>query len=147
MASRRRSKPAGAEVWIDGGFVRGTDIVKALCLGARAVGIARLQAWALAAGGHPAVAQMLLNLEEEVKNAMGLIGATSVAGLGKEYLTRVTPMGPTHEHSAFRHLGDAWAECTDPGKRPAPHPDSSAPCRFRRCHRESADLGGSALRR
>lgn len=99
-----------AEVWIDGGFVRGTDIVKALCLGAKAVGIARLQAWALAAGGQPAVAQMLLNLEEEVKNAMGLIGATSLAGLGKEYLARVTPMGPTHEHSAFRHLGDAWAE-------------------------------------
>lgn len=94
-----------AEVWIDGGFVRGTDIVKALCLGAKAVGIARLQAWALSAGGYPALAQMLLNLEEEVTNAMGLIGATTLAGLGKEYLTRVTPMGPTHEHSAFRHIG------------------------------------------
>ena len=94
-----------AEVWIDGGFVRGTDIVKALCLGAKAVGIARLQAWALSAGGYPALAQMLLNLEEEVINAMGLVGATSLAGLGKEYLTRVTPMGPTHEHSSFRHIG------------------------------------------
>ena len=94
-----------AEVWIDGGFVRGTDIVKALCLGANAVGIARLQAWALAAGGYPALAQMLINLEEEIRNAMGLIGATSLAGLGKEYLTRVVPMGPTHEHSSFRPLG------------------------------------------
>src|SRR5262249_21377404 len=45
-----------AEVWIDGGFVRGTDIVKALCLGARCVGIARLQAWAISAGGAPAMA-------------------------------------------------------------------------------------------
>ncbi|CAN0321736.1 unnamed protein product, partial [Phaeothamnion confervicola] len=63
-----------AEVWIDGGFVRGTDIVKALCLGAKAVGIARLQAWSIAAGGAPAMMQTLLNLEEEVQNCMGLIG-------------------------------------------------------------------------
>ncbi len=94
-----------AEVWIDGGFVRGTDIVKALCLGAKAVGIARLQAWSIAAGGAPAMMQTLLNLEEEIRNCMGLIGATSLDKLGTEYLTRVTPLGPTHEHSAFRHIG------------------------------------------
>jgi glycolate oxidase len=99
-----------AEVWIDGCFVRGTDVVKALCLGARAVGIARLQAWAIAAGGYPAMHQVLLNLEEEIVNCMGLIGATSLDKLGPEYLTRVTPMGPTHEHSSFRHLGEHWAE-------------------------------------
>ena len=45
-------------------------------------------------------------LEAEIFNTMGLIGATNVAALGPEYLTRVTPMGPTHETSAFRHLGD-----------------------------------------
>jgi isopentenyl diphosphate isomerase/L-lactate dehydrogenase-like FMN-dependent dehydrogenase len=94
-----------AEVWIDGGFVRGTDVVKALCLGANVVGIARLQAWAVCAGGAPAVARMLLNIEEEIKNAMGLIGATTLAGLGREYLTRVAPLGPWHEHAAFRHIG------------------------------------------
>ena len=94
-----------AEVWVDGGFTRGTEIVKALCLGAKAVGIARLQAWAIAAGGAPAMARVLINLEEEVRNAIGLIGATSLAGLGKEYLTRVTPMGPWHEHSTFRPVG------------------------------------------
>jgi isopentenyl diphosphate isomerase/L-lactate dehydrogenase-like FMN-dependent dehydrogenase len=99
-----------AEVWIDGGFVRGTDIVKALCLGAKAVGIARLQAWSIAAGGGPGMLQTLLNLEEEIRNCMGLIGATSLDKLGVEYLTRVTPLGPTHEHSSFRHLGADWAE-------------------------------------
>jgi glycolate oxidase len=99
-----------AEVWIDGCFVRGTDIVKALCLGAKAVGIARLQAWAIAAGGAPAMHQVLLNLEEEIGNCMGLVGATSVDALGPEYLTRVTPMGPWHEHATFRHLGPHWAE-------------------------------------
>ncbi len=94
-----------AEVWIDGGFVRGTDIVKALCLGAHAVGIARLQAWAVCAGGAPVVAQVLQNLEEEITNTMGLLGVTTLAGLGPDYLTRVTPMGPWHEHSSFRPLG------------------------------------------
>ena len=45
-------------------------------------------------------------LEAEIFNAMGLIGATSVAGLTPEYITRATPMGPSHETSAFRHMGD-----------------------------------------
>ena len=79
--------------------------MKALCLGAKAVGMARLQAWSIAAGGTAAMAQTLLNLEEEIVNCMGLIGATSLDKLGPEYLTRVTPMGPTHEHSQFRHIG------------------------------------------
>jgi isopentenyl diphosphate isomerase/L-lactate dehydrogenase-like FMN-dependent dehydrogenase len=99
-----------AEVWIDGCFVRGTDVVKALCLGAKAVGIARLQAWSIAAGGAAAMHQTLLNLEEEIRNCMGLIGVTSLDKLGPEYLTRVTPMGPWHEHSQFRHLGPHWQE-------------------------------------
>jgi glycolate oxidase len=94
-----------AEIWIDGGFVRGTDIVKALCLGARAVGIARLQAWALAAGGEAALYKVLENLEAEVRNTLGLLGVTRLADLGKEYLTRVEPLGPWHELSTFRHLG------------------------------------------
>ena len=94
-----------AEVWIDGGFVRGTDIVKALCLGARCVGIARLQAWAVCAGGAPAVMNVLANIEEEIRNTVGLIGATRLSELGKEYLARVTPMGPWHEHASFRPLG------------------------------------------
>jgi len=94
-----------AEVWIDGGFVRGTDVVKALCLGARAVGIGRLQAWALAAGGETALLGVLEHLEVELRNAMGLLGVTRIADLGKEYLTRVEPLGPWHEHSSFRHLG------------------------------------------
>jgi glycolate oxidase len=94
-----------AEVWIDGGFVRGTDVVKALCLGAQAVGIGRLQAWALAAGGEAALLGILEHLEVEVRNAMGLLGVTRIADLGKEYLTRVQPLGPWHELSSFRHLG------------------------------------------
>ena len=95
-----------AEVWVDGGFVRGTDVVKALCLGATCVGIGRLAAWGLGADGDDGLLRTLEILEGEIFNAMGLIGVTDVAGLTSEYVTRVTPMGPTHETSAFRHLGD-----------------------------------------
>ena len=94
-----------AEVWVDGGFVRGTDVVKALCLGARCVGVGRLAAWGLGADGADGLASALAILANELHNAMGLIGATSVRGLTPDYLTRVTPLGPTHETSAFRHLG------------------------------------------
>lgn len=94
-----------AEVWIDGGFVRGTDVVKALALGARTVGIGRLQAWALAAGGEDALVRALEILEAEVANTMALIGVTEIPQLHRDYLARVTPMGPCHETSAFSHLG------------------------------------------
>ncbi|MFM1815340.1 MAG: hypothetical protein RLZ98_2035 [Pseudomonadota bacterium] len=95
-----------AEVWIDGGFVRGTDVVKALCLGAKAVGMARLQAWALGANGSEGVARALEIVEEEIGNTMGLLGVNRPEELGPEYLTRVQPMGPWHEHNMFRHIGN-----------------------------------------
>ena len=96
-----------AEVWVDGGFVRGTDAVKAYCLGATCVGIGRLAAWGLGADGEDGLTRALELFEAEIFNAMGLIGATSIAELGPEYLSGATPMGPTHETSAFRHFGDA----------------------------------------
>ncbi|HWG07346.1 MAG TPA: alpha-hydroxy acid oxidase [Beijerinckiaceae bacterium] len=95
-----------AEIWVDGGFVRGADIVKALCLGARLVGVGRLQAWGLGADGEEGLVRALEILEDEIRNTMGLIGAPRIADLGPDYLARVTPLGPTHETSAFRHLGE-----------------------------------------
>ncbi len=94
-----------AEVWIDGGFTRGTDVVKALCLGAHCVGIGRMAAWGLGAGGAAGLTRALEILEGELHNAMGLIGAPTLADLGPEYLASVAPLEPTHETSAFRHLG------------------------------------------
>ncbi len=96
-----------AETWIDGGFVRGTDAVKAYCLGAKCVGIGRLAAWGLGAGGEDGLVRALELFEEEIFNAMGLIGAASIAELGPEFLCRAAPLSPTHETSAFRHFGDA----------------------------------------
>jgi 4-hydroxymandelate oxidase len=59
---------------VDGGIRRGTDVLKALALGARGVLIGRPQVWALAAGGAQGVAQMLRLLRDELEIAMALTG-------------------------------------------------------------------------
>lgn len=83
-----------AEVWIDGGFMRGLDMVKAIALGANAVGLGRLQGFALAAGGIPALVRALEIFENEVISAMGLMGVTSLAELNESYLATAAPIPP-----------------------------------------------------
>lgn len=62
---------------VDGGVRRGTDVLKALALGARAVLVGRPQVWALATGGAPAVAQMLRQLRDEFEIALALAGCAT----------------------------------------------------------------------
>lgn len=71
-----------AEVLVDGGFMRGTDVVKAVALGARAVLIGKLMAWALGAGGAAGVARALEILKTEMLVTMANIGVRSVAEIG-----------------------------------------------------------------
>jgi 4-hydroxymandelate oxidase len=66
------------EVYIDGGVRRGTDILKALALGARAVLIGRAQVWGLAVDGEAGVEHVLELLREELYQAMGLCGVVDV---------------------------------------------------------------------
>ncbi len=68
-----------AKIMVDGGFCRGSDVVKAIASGADLVGIGRMQCWALAAAGETGVVRMLELLEDEVIRALGLLGATSFA--------------------------------------------------------------------
>jgi glycolate oxidase len=75
-----------AEVWVDGGFMRGTDVVKALALGAKTVGLGRLAGLGLAAGGVPGLVRTLELLEEEIRIALGLLGVTSYAELSPSHL-------------------------------------------------------------
>jgi glycolate oxidase len=89
---------------IDGGFLRGSDVVKALALGASAAAIGRLQCWALAAAGPDGLVRALEILETEMINTMGLLGVTSVAELDASYVCESTPVGPCHEMSTFVHL-------------------------------------------
>jgi glycolate oxidase len=93
-----------ADVIVDGGFSRGTDVIKAIALGAKAVGIGRLQAWALAAGGAEGLIKCLELLEQEIQTTMGLIGVTSLDQINGSYVTRAMPVRLPHEMSAFPHL-------------------------------------------
>jgi 4-hydroxymandelate oxidase len=68
-----------AEVLLDGGVRRGTDVIKALALGARAVLIGRPMVWGLAAAGEAGARRVLELLHAEVDLAMALCGCTSVA--------------------------------------------------------------------
>lgn len=71
----------GAEVYLDGGVRRGTDVLKALAWGARAVLIGRPYAWALAAGGEPGVAKVIDLFREELQNAMLATGCAKVGDI------------------------------------------------------------------
>jgi glycolate oxidase len=66
------------EIVVDGGFIRGTDVLKALARGATAVAIGKLQGWALAAGVVEALLRALELLEKEMIMIMGLLGVCSV---------------------------------------------------------------------
>jgi glycolate oxidase len=99
-----------AEVWVDGGFMRGTDVVKAIALGATTVGLGRLACLGLAAAGAPGLLRVLELLEDEVRIALALLGVTRLADLDPGYLHPAAPPGPAHALSAFPLLdldGDA----------------------------------------
>ncbi len=74
------------EVLIDGGIRRGTDVVKALAYGARAVAVGRPVLWGLAADGQRGVERVLELLRFEVDLAMGLCGCASVEEIGRDLL-------------------------------------------------------------
>lgn len=90
-----------AEFVIDGGFLRGTDIMKALARGAAMVGLGKLQALALGAAGTAGVVRMLEILETELTVNMKLLGATTCAELDGTYLQPATPMTAPGAFSAL----------------------------------------------
>ena len=93
-----------AQVWVDGGFMRGTDVVKAIALGASAVGIGRLCGLALAAAGAPGLVRALTLLEDEARICLGLLGVTSYAELSPHYLAAAPAVAAPGILSAFPHL-------------------------------------------
>jgi isopentenyl diphosphate isomerase/L-lactate dehydrogenase-like FMN-dependent dehydrogenase len=80
-----------AEVLMDGGIRRGSDIVKAICLGARAVLVGRAYAYGLSAAGEAGVSRALEILREGVARTLTLLGCPSIAELDSSYLN--TPFG------------------------------------------------------
>ena len=82
------------EVIVDSGFTRGAEVCKALALGARAVGIGKLQCCALALGGAPALTHVLGILQHEIAVTMGMLGCRSVSEIGKEHIRWSFPLPP-----------------------------------------------------
>jgi isopentenyl diphosphate isomerase/L-lactate dehydrogenase-like FMN-dependent dehydrogenase len=74
---------------MDGGIRRGTDVLKALCLGASGVLIGRPYLYALAVGGTEGVGSMLEMLREEIALSMTLLGVKRLSELGADLLTRI----------------------------------------------------------
>jgi len=95
-----------AEVWVDGGFMRGTDVVKAMALGAKTVGLGRLPCLGLAAAGVPGLVRTLEILEDEIRTCLGLLGVTSFAELTPQHLAAAPPVIEPGVFSAFPLLGD-----------------------------------------
>jgi L-lactate dehydrogenase (cytochrome) len=75
------------EVLIDGGIRRGSDIVKAICLGARAVLVGRAYAYGLGAAGETGVAKAIQILRDGVERTLRLLGCPAVSALDQSYIT------------------------------------------------------------
>ncbi len=75
------------DVLLDGGIRRGSDVVKALCLGAKGVLIGRAYAYGLAAGGGPGVARAIDILKTDIVRTMKLLGCDSVEKLNRSFIT------------------------------------------------------------
>lgn len=90
-----------AEVVVDGSIQRGTDLVKAIALGASAVGMGRMLCCGLAAAGDDGVVRMLTLLEDEVRTAVALLGVNRLADVGRHHLHAAAPVTPADVWSAF----------------------------------------------
>jgi L-lactate dehydrogenase (cytochrome) len=74
------------EVWMDGGIRRGTDIAKAICLGANAVLCGRAYAYGLAAAGEAGVNRAIEILRTDLERTLRLLGCPSIAALDRSYV-------------------------------------------------------------
>lgn len=80
-------------VIVDGGFYRGTDVLKAIAVGASAVATGRLYTMGLAADGDAGVTRVLELVEREIENAMGLCGLTTLAQADPSYVAEMPYRG------------------------------------------------------
>jgi len=101
-----------AEILWDGGVLRGTDVVKAIALGARAVGVGKMLGWALAAGGEAGLKRMLELMDLEIRTAMGLMGVTSLSQLNPSWVRPTQPVRPASQTNSY-----PWFEKTIDDRR------------------------------
>jgi glycolate oxidase len=95
-------------VIVDGGFLRGADVVKGLCLGADVVGMGRLEGLAMAAGGRGALVRALEIVEQEIRTTMALLGVCDLADLNPGLMERAQPLAESTVFSAFPLLEEGY---------------------------------------
>lgn len=88
-----RAVAGRAQVLLDGGIRRGTDVLKALALGARAVLVGRPVLWGLAVGGENGVREVLDILRDELDRDLAMIGCASVADVTRDLIAVPVPRG------------------------------------------------------
>ncbi len=89
---------------VDGGIYRGTDVVKALILGADAVACGRLYVYGLAAAGAAGIVRLFEILEDEIRICLSLLGVNRWEELDRSYIRPARQVVAPHVHSAFPHL-------------------------------------------
>jgi glycolate oxidase len=90
-----------AKIMVDGSINRGTDLVKAIALGADMVGLGRMQCYGLAAKGTEGILRMLEILEDEVQRCLGLLGVAKLGELDRSYISTAEPANAPGVLSAF----------------------------------------------
>jgi isopentenyl diphosphate isomerase/L-lactate dehydrogenase-like FMN-dependent dehydrogenase len=95
-----------AEILFDGGVLRGTDVVKAIALGARAVGVGKLLGWALGAAGEAGLKRMLELMDVEIRTAMGLMGITSLGQLNPSWVRQAEPVRAPKQTNGYPWFED-----------------------------------------
>ena len=91
------------EIYVDGGIRRGTDVIKALALGADFVFIGRPIIWGLTVSGEEGVKQVLTTLAEETLNAMQLLGVTNVSQIERDHVVQKGIRYFEHHHHHHHH--------------------------------------------
>ena len=97
-----------ATIIVDGGCLRGTDVVKAIALGAHCVGLGRLACFGLVAAGQAGVVRVLELLENEIRICLGLLGVERLAVLDRSYVHPAAPVVLPHVTSAFPLLDEGY---------------------------------------
>jgi (S)-mandelate dehydrogenase len=90
LPEARRAAGDRLAIIVDGGIRRGSDVVKAMALGADAVLIGRAVLYGVAAGGRPGASRALAILREEIDRGLALLGAPSIKELGPRFLVRAS---------------------------------------------------------
>ena len=93
-----------AEIVLDGGIQRGSDVMKAIALGATATAVGKLQCWGLAAGGTAGLVRALEILEDEIISSMALLGVSSMSELSPAYVRKAEAVTAPHEMSSWVNM-------------------------------------------